>query len=70
MDANKNLCFAIYSNYSCDGPHAVSLGNEANPGFYRGFVEGYHLGWGQLLHLTLGEVTPKIRLMGCERASC
>lgn len=50
-------CFGICSYDSCDGPHAISLGNEAKAGDDGGFGEGCHLSRSQLLHLTLGEVT-------------
>lgn len=58
--------FGISSYDSCDRPHAVSFGNEAKAGDDGGFGEGCHLSWGQLLHLTLGEVTSKITKMVCE----
>lgn len=64
---DKHPCFSICSNHSRDGPHAVSLGDEANPGGDGGLGEGRHQCRGQLLHLTLGEVIPAIKSRAAAR---
>lgn len=58
--------FGICSYDSCDRPHAISLGNEAKAGDDSGLGEGCHLFRSQLLHLTLGKVTPKSQEWFCE----
>jgi len=51
--------FGVRSDDSRDGPHAVGLGDEAQAGDDGVFGERRHLSRSQLLHLALGEVSPK-----------
>lgn len=61
MTVSVYPCFSVCSYDSCDGSHAISLGDEAQSGDYSPFGEGSYLSWRQLLHLAFSQVTSVVR---------